>query len=909
VAPASHAEQALIALSAEQIARMSRLLDEALPLSPDKRQHWLNALAPEHLDLATALRQALLPAQDRVKDAERLDTLPKLDAGAAPEGMGAIAPGQHVGPYQLVRLLGVGGMAEVWLAQRADGAFKRDVALKLPLLARLRTDLVRRFARERDILAALEHPNIARLYDAGVSPDGLPYLAMEYVPGQPLMDWCDARRLDVAERLRLFLQVLDAVQYAHARHVLHRDIKPSNILVIESGQVRLLDFGVAKLLAEEEQDTQLTRMYGRALTPEYASPEFLRGDPVGARADIYSLGVVLYELLAGSRPYQLSAGASTALLEQAILEGRLRRPSTRVTQQAAAARATSADKLARHLRGDLDSIVRRALARDPAERYPSTLALTDDVQRYLSGQPVDARQGPLGYRAGKFVLRHRATLAASAAGVALVAAAIGYALTRPWSEPGPADRVASVASPPAQGGGPALAEERSIAVLPFLDMSERGDQEYFSDGLSEELIDRLSRSRQLRVIARTSSFTFKHTKDDVRTIARKLGVSHVLEGSVRKAGNTLRITAQLIRASDGSHLWSQTYERTLDDIFRVQDDIAGTVAHELKVALSVAEARGPAAPGSTEAYNLLLRANFFDNRRNRLDEQKAIESYREAIALDPNFAMTWARLAGAYRAQARFGWVPAIDGAAKAHDAVQRALAIDPYLPRAHMLLGQLYRDFDWNWSAARAELERAIELDPNDVTIRVQLAYLRAVTEGRADLHIEFLRQVVLRDPLDTNSLWILGTALLDAGRPEESVATFRKLLELNPDFAGGRASLSGSLTYLHRYPEALAALQKEPDEGERLANLPMVYWAMGRRAESDAALRQLKEKYGSVSAYEIAEVHAFRGEADAALDWLDRAYRQHDADLQWIKNDTWLRPLRGDPRYRALLARMGLG
>jgi tetratricopeptide (TPR) repeat protein len=249
-----------------------------------------------------------------------------------------------------------------------------------------------------------------------------------------------------------------------------------------------------------------------------------------------------------------------------------------------------------------------------------------------------------------------------------------------------------------------------------------------------------------------------------------------------------------------------------------------------------------------------------------------------------------------------------VPGAAKARDAVQRALQIDPNLARAHLLLGQLYRDFDWNWAAARAELERAIELDPNDLTIRVQLGYLKAVTEGRPDQHLEYLRQELLRDPLDTNSLWILGTGLLDAGRPEESVAAFRKLLELNPEFAGGHASLSGSLLYLHRYPEALAAAQKEADEGERLANLPMIYWAMGRRAESDAALSRLQEQYGAVSAYEIAEVHAFRGEADAALQWLDRAYRQRDADLQWIKNDTWLRSLHGDPRYRALLGKMNL-
>ena len=900
----------MIVLSAEQMARMSRLLDEALPLSRDKRQGWLNALPPEHRDLATALRQALLPARERVRGAGALDTLPKLDADPLPEAISPIAPGEHVGPYQLVRPLGIGGMAEVWLAHRADGAFKRDVALKLPLLARLRTDLVQRFTRERDILAALEHPNIARLYDAGVSPDGLPYLAMEYVPGQPLTDWCDARRLGVPERLKLFLQVLDAVQYAHARHVLHRDIKPSNILVIESGQVRLLDFGVAKLLAEEEPDAQLTRMYGRALTPEYASPECLRGDPVDAGTDIYSLGVVLYELLAGSRPYQRTAGASTALVEQAILEARPRKPSTRVTEQAAAARATSAERLARRLRGDLDSIVRKALSKYPAERYPSAVALADDVQRYLHGKPVLARQGPLGYRATKFALRHRATLVAAVPAVALVAAAIGYALTRSGGAPAVVGQAVPAALAPAaeRGAAASAAGGKSIAVLPFLDMSEKKDQEYFSDGLSEELIERLWRSQELRVIARTSSFQFKGRNEDVRTIARKLGVSHLLEGSVRKSGNTLRVTAQLIRASDGSQLWSRTYERDLNDIFKVQDDIAETVARELKVALNAGAARVQAPESNTEAYNLFLQGNFFDNRRSKPDEEKAIQLYREAIGRDASFALAWARLAGAYRAQARFGWTPAVPGAAKARDAVQRALQIDPNLARAHLLLGQLYRDFDWNWAAARAELERAIELDPNDLTIRVQLGYLKAVTEGRPDQHLEYLRQELLRDPLDTNSLWILGTGLLDAGRPEESVAAFRELLELNPEFAGGHASLSGSLLYLHRYPEALAAVQKEADEGERLANLPMIYWAMGRRAESDAALSRLQEEYGAVSAYEIAEVHAFRGEADAALQWLDRAYRQRDADLQWIKNDTWLRSLHGDPRYRALLGKMNL-
>ncbi|HEU0203785.1 MAG TPA: serine/threonine-protein kinase, partial [Burkholderiaceae bacterium] len=252
------------------------------------------------------------------------------------------------------------------------------------------SDLERLFARERDIQASLEHPNIARLYDAGISPEGLPYLAMEFVHGRPLTVWCDAHRIGLRERLQLFLQVTDAVQYAHARKIVHRDLKPSNILVTESGHVRLLDFGIAKLLADEESDRRLVHVYARALTPDYASPELLRGEPVEAASDVYSLGAVLYELLAGNRPYRLATGLSAVQLVRAVADAPVEAPSKRVAPGAGAARATTQDRLVGRLRGALDAVVLKALAWCPSDRYRDIAALADDLQRYLSGEPVEA---------------------------------------------------------------------------------------------------------------------------------------------------------------------------------------------------------------------------------------------------------------------------------------------------------------------------------------------------------------------------------------------------------------------------------------------------------------------------------------------------------------------------------------
>lgn len=884
-----------MALSIQQMALMSRLLDEALPLDAEARQRWLDALSPEYQCLAGAMREALFPASDIA-----LAALPDLGTASERIGNGPL-PGENVGPYLLIRRLGEGGMAEVWLAQRADGAFKRDVALKLPMLSTLRKDLASRFARERDILAALEHPNIARLYDAGVSSSGLPYLAMEYVAGELLTAWCDARQLGIPERLKLFLQVLDAVQYAHAHQVIHRDIKPSNILVTDSGQVRLLDFGVASLLAQEELQSDLTQLYGRALTPDYASPELVRGEPLGPGVDVYALGVVLYELLCGTRPYHLDRGGSIAQLEQAIATVEVKRPSTQVAPGAAGNRSTTERQLARCLRGDLDAIVLKALARLPAGRYDSASAFADDLQRSLSGKPVAARPDRLGYRGAKYLQRHRTGLAAIAATIALLGGVLGYALTRSRAQV----TVTGTAYLARDGLGVAAAE-KSIAVLPFLDMSQKKDQEYFSDGLSEELIDHLVHSPELKVIARTSSFQFKGRNEDVRAVARTLGVTHVLEGSVRQSGQELRITAQLVRASDGVQLWSQTYDRNLTDIFKVQDEIADEVSRALHVALSGGPREGQREP-DVRAYNLVLEGNYVKARETLGDAEKAIQLYRQAIEVSPDYALAWARLASAYLTEEVLMRRPDENQNQRVLDALDRALQLDPNLAWTYYTRAGFEADIAWNWAAAKADTERLREIDPRFDLLSSAFGDI-ALAFGDADRAIELYQEELRRNPLDPYTVDSLGTALCATNRLQQCLDTRVSLLQLHPEFDGINRSVGLSHLYRGELATALQAMQREPNEDYRLGALAIVYWAMGRRTESNAALRSLTEKFASIDAYGVATVHAFRGEIDDAFRWLDRAYRAHDTGMMFLKTDPLLRKLHGDPRLEAILVRMKL-
>ena len=413
-------------LRSDELLTLATLLDEALDLSEDAREAWLAGLGARHAQLQPLLR-SLLERHAADSGAGILDTLPKfdpIDAQPVCRGVGAeLTAGATVGPYRLVREIGHGGMSVVWLAMRADEQLKRSVALKLPFVSLNRGRLAQRFARERDILAALTHPQIARLYDAGISAEGQPYLAMEFVEGTPLLEHCDRLKLNIRARLALFEQVLSAVQYAHSHLVVHRDLKPSNILVTAQNHVMLLDFGIAKLLGEGvARETELTFFDGRALTPDYASPEQIAGQPLGTTTDIYSLGVVLYELLTGSRPYRLKRDSRGAL-EEAILDLDPVVPSRMITVAAAQLRGSPPLQLARILRGDLDTVLLKALGKQPESRYPTADAFAQELQRYSRGEPIQARAARPWYRARKFLGRNK--LASSLSGALLAALVVG----------------------------------------------------------------------------------------------------------------------------------------------------------------------------------------------------------------------------------------------------------------------------------------------------------------------------------------------------------------------------------------------------------------------------------------------------------------------------------------------------
>jgi TolB-like protein/Tfp pilus assembly protein PilF len=490
---------------------------------------------------------------------------------------------------------------------------------------------------------------------------------------------------------------------------------------------------------------------------------------------------------------------------------------------------------------------------------------------------------------------------------AMLAVALSYFMVdKFWVSKRPASSAAStlVAGVPTKSAVP----EKSIAVLPFVDMSEKKDQEYFADGMAEEIIDLLARVPDLRVPARTSSFYFKGKTTKVSEIARELRVAHVLEGSVRRAGGHLRVTAQLVRADSGYNVWSKAYDRDVHDVFKVQDDIANAVVQALQISLMGGLlTRQSGGTESLDAYLAYLRGVAAQRQGTRESLAAGRDDLEHAIKLDPEFGLAWVELARDIGLMTDNGEFSAKEGYERTRQLAQRALELSPNLAEAHALLAYVHRAYDWDWTAAEAEGKRALALDPTDSSSLAASAGL-AMTLGRWDDAEGLIRRALDRDPFFPLAIWYSGAIQYGAGHYAGSEAAYRKLLEVAPSFLWTRAYLGKTLLAEGKADTALAMVQQEADEENRLKMLPIVLHAAGRASESDAALRALIAKFAQTDAYSVAMSYAYRGDRDLAFQWLDRAYLQRDSSLVEIVGDPLFKNLFGDPRHKTFLRKMNL-
>ena len=752
-----------------------------------------------------------------------------------------LKPATRLGVYEIIAPLGAGGMGEVYRAR--DTRLKREVAIKvLPEDVASSPDRLARFEQEARTVAGLNHPNIVTLYSVE-EIDGTRFITMELVEGQNLASLVTPGGLPVGRVLGLAIPLADALAAAHEKGIVHRDIKPANVMLTHEGRVKVLDFGLARPAVDPEDANAVTMvdpltMAGKVVgTTAYMSPEQIRGGPLDARTDLFSFGILLYELTCGRRPFarQTMGDVISAILRD---------------------RAVSLASLRPDLPPDLERIIGRCLEKQPRERFQTALDVANELrglQRALEG-----------------------------------------------------------------GSAPRLAPHNvaSIAVLPFVNRSASADDEYFSDGLADELLNLLAKIRGLRVAARTSAFHFKGKDTTIAEVGRALNVATVLEGSVRKAGQRVRISVQLVKVSDGYHLWSETYDRTLEDIFAVQDDIAQAVVNELRTTLlgeqsdakrgdqvkAEVERAGRGRGLNTEAHRLAMQGRHMLTLLTQADVKKGIEYLGQALVLDPQNAVAWVDLARAHLATAGYGWEPMDAAVAAARAATERALAIEPELVVAHAVMARIRLYFDWDWKGAEASYRRAMELAPGNA-IGIHGAGILAHREGHIEEALDLYRRAIDQDPLSSAAYHRLGIGLLAAGRQQEAEATFRKEIELAPQRISAHGSLAGALLAQGRLDEALEEAKREGEDIYRLLALTAIEHARGNSEASDLALKTMVDTLWESGAFQIAEAYASRGEVDSAFEWLERAHAQRDPGLIEITDSYYISRLRNDPRWEVFL------
>ncbi|MBZ5543781.1 MAG: protein kinase [Acidobacteriia bacterium] len=777
-----------------------------------------------------------------------------------------------------------------------------------------------RFRREARAASALDHPNICTVYDIG-EHDGRPFLVMQCLEGQTLRQRIDVGAglvsaqgrpqgapLQIDQVLDLSIQIADALDAAHAKGIIHRDIKPANIFVTTRGQAKILDFGLAKMApplspspsgrgwtaeggtgegvtAAAESLTSTGMAVG---TFEYMSPEQVRAEELDARTDLFSFGLVLYEMATGRRAF---GDDSPGKMLDAILNRAPLSP-LRVNPE---------------LPAELEHVINKALEKDRKLRYQSAADLRTDLQR-LKRDTESVRSAGVSPAVGAIhelpLRRWWPAVATATALLAVVALLIGLNVA------GLRDRLLTAVG--ARRAVP-LSKIESLAVLPLENLSGDPEQEYFSDGMTEELITDLGQISALRVISRTSVMQYKGTKKPLPEIARELNVDAMVEGSVLRAGDRVRITAQLIQANPEKHLWAESYERDLRDVLALQSEVAQDITNKIQIRVTPQQqARlASARPVNPEAHELYLKGRYEWNKRTEQGLEKGLQYFEDAIAKDPNYATAYAGLADSYQVLGTNGFLPAGDTYPKARAAALKALEIDGDLADAHASLASVLAGFDRDWTSAEREYRRAIELNPGYATAHQWYALLLSILarHGEAIREIEEARKL---DPLSVRINANVGEVLFFARQYDAAIEQLRKALELEPNDVTSHVLLGWAYMQKGMHQEAVAEIQKAANQRtgslEPLAQLANAYAVAGKRNEAHTVLNQLKalSKQRYVGPYLTATTYVGLGQREEAFAWLERAFEVHDPYLTILNVDPRLDPLRSDPRFQALLRRM---
>jgi eukaryotic-like serine/threonine-protein kinase len=836
--------------------RLKDIFDAALHRKPDERRRFIdqNCAGDETL---RAEVESLLSSYESAESFMQGVALEEVADVLLDKN--TLENGQNLGHYEIVEKIGAGGMGEVFLAR--DKKLDRPVAVKILSEKFSRHEINRsRFIQEAKAASALNHPNILTIYEIGETED-IHYIVSEYIEGRTLREII-AGSLPFRDVLDFSIQIANALAAAHRAGLVHRDVKPENIIIRPDGLLKILDFGLAKLVelnqsvgsfneaAVKDNETAAGIIVG---TVKYMSPEQAKGERVDARTDIFSLGVVIYEMIAGKTPF--AADSKTEALANLIYADPA--PLTDPLKAVPAA---------------LQRVIEQALRKKTHERYQTMEDLLTDLKSLRKRTDFET-----GTERNEIKATEQTEKKTNA-------------------------RAAPIDAQP----------DNSVAVLPFVNMTDDAENDYFCDGLAEELLNALSKIKDLKVAARSSAFSFKGKNTSVGDIAKALNVKNILEGSVRKAGKRLRVSAQLINASNGYQIWSQRFDGEIGDIFDLQDEITLSVIDKLRVKLLSGEENAfrDRHAVDVEAYQFYLKGRYHALKMTPPEIDKGIEYFRQAIEIEPNYARAHAGLAEAYMTFPLTSDLPPADFFPKAKAAAQKAVEIDPLHAAAHAVLAWILFWYDWDWNEAERQGKRAVALDPNGADGHEVYAHLLSNTGRHAEALVEIKRAREL-DPLHLRINALEGQFLLHAGQIDEGLMQLRKTLELEPNFWIARLFASSAFAEKEMFPEAVreaetarklsGSLQPPAFGGYALAKF-------GKRAEAEKILAELSKLASArnVPAYYFAIIYNGLNDLDETFEWLEKAFDQRDPKMTFLKVEPKWNNLRMEPRFIALMKRM---